>query len=63
MESAKRNNATTSPVVTSINPNSMEAAAATKIQAGFRGYQVRKQLRTTNNNKVSGDKSDKLIQQ
>ncbi|XP_064211496.1 repetitive organellar protein isoform X2 [Tribolium castaneum] len=42
METEKRNNA-------SIQKKSMEAEAATKIQAGFRGYQVRKQLK----NKVS----------
>ncbi|XP_063919497.1 putative leucine-rich repeat-containing protein DDB_G0290503 isoform X1 [Zophobas morio] len=43
METEKRNNATTIP------KKSMEAEAATKIQAGFRGYQVRKQLK----NKIS----------
>ncbi|XP_044263547.1 uncharacterized protein PF11_0213-like isoform X2 [Tribolium madens] len=42
METEKRNNA-------SIQKKSMEAEAATKIQAGFRGYQVRKQLK----NKIS----------
>lgn len=38
MESEKRNNA-------SMPKKNMEAEAATKIQAGFRGYQVRKQLK------------------
>lgn len=38
MEAEKRKNAT-------INKKDMEAEAATKIQAGFRGYQVRKQLK------------------
>lgn len=38
MEAEKRKNAT-------INKRDMEAEAATKIQAGFRGYQVRKQLK------------------
>ncbi|CAH1364892.1 unnamed protein product [Tenebrio molitor] len=42
MESEKRNNA-------SMPKKNMEAEAATKIQAGFRGYQVRKQLK----NKIS----------
>ncbi|XP_018568081.1 uncharacterized protein LOC108908510 [Anoplophora glabripennis] len=41
MESEKRNNAT-------VNNKSMEVEAATKIQAGFRGYQVRKQLKLKN---------------
>lgn len=38
MESEKRNNA-------SLPKRNMEVEAATKIQAGFRGYQVRKQLK------------------
>lgn len=38
METEKRNNAST-------QKKNMEAEAATKIQAGFRGYQVRKQLK------------------
>lgn len=39
METEKRNNAT-------IPKKNMEIEAATKIQAGFRGYQVRKQLKS-----------------
>ncbi|XP_017784237.1 PREDICTED: uncharacterized protein LOC108567936 [Nicrophorus vespilloides] len=42
----KRNNAT-------ITEKNMESAAATKIQASFRGYQVRKQLKTKSDIKNS----------
>lgn len=38
MEPTKRNNST-------LRNKNMEAEAATKIQAGFRGYKVRKQLK------------------
>ncbi|XP_045460878.1 putative uncharacterized protein DDB_G0282133 isoform X2 [Harmonia axyridis] len=41
MESTKRNNST-------LRNKNMEAEAATKIQAGFRGYKVRKQLKMKN---------------
>ncbi|XP_066249541.1 uncharacterized protein [Euwallacea similis] len=48
MESENNNNKRNNAIATNVPERNMEAQAATKIQAGFRGYQVRKQLKAKN---------------
>ncbi|XP_066154906.1 serine-rich adhesin for platelets-like [Euwallacea fornicatus] len=48
MESENNNNKRNNAIATNVPEKNMEAQAATKIQAGFRGYQVRKQLKAKN---------------